>query len=215
MMGLAYQIAGSPAQATWYHQMAVLNANDSTEYIAGPLADALMLDPAFSPRDARRVSDAFDRRLQADPRSYHDLYRLGRMQQVTGSVRQGSASLETAEKILREEIRKNPKNTDALTALGLTLSRLGKFAEANALEHKALELAGDDVLTKYRAAEILSLQMYSAQTKKIDEKKKQEALGLLHDAASRDFNLVELANADFYNMHDLPEFRAAISVAKH
>ena len=215
MLGLAYQIAGTPAQATWYHQNAVFFADDSTDYIAGPLADALMLDPAFSPRDSRRVGDAFERRLQADPRSYRDLYRLGRMQQVTGNVRQGSASLERAEKILREEIQKNPKNTDALTTLGLTLTRLGKFSEANALAHKALELSGDDIVTKYKAAQILSLQLYSAQKKKTDEKKKQEALSLLREAVGREFNLVELANGDFYNMHDQPEFRAAISVSKH
>ena len=137
------------------------------------------------------------------------------MQQVTGNWRQGSASLERAEKMLREEIQKNPKNADALTTLGLTLTRLGKFAEANALARKALDLPGDDVMTKYKAAQILSLQLYSAQKKKTDEKKKQDALVLLREAVGREYNLAELANGDFYNMHDLPEFRAAISVSKH
>ncbi len=213
-LGFAYQLTGTPAQATWYHQTAVYFADDSTDYIAGPLADALTLDPSFSPRDSKRVADAFERRLSVNPRSYHDLYRYGRMLQITGNVPQGSAMLDRAEKVLREEIQKNPKNADALISLGLTLTRLGKFAEAYTLAHKALDLAKDDAVTKYRAAQILSIQMYSEQHKKLDEKKKEEALTLIRDAVARDYNMAELANADFYNMHDQPEFRTASTVSR-
>ena|GEM_PF-1716036 len=213
MFGYAYQISGAPQQATWYHQSAAFFVSDSTAYIVGPLADALMVDPSFSIRESRRVADAFERRLLADPRSYLDMYRYARMLQITGKHLEGSAMLDRTEKVLRAELQAHPKNTDALIHLGLTLTRLGKFAEATALARKAGELEKNNPMIKYKMAQMLSLQMYSAQKKKTDEKKKEEALVALRDAVRLSYNFDELANADFFNMYQEPEYRTAIQAA--
>ncbi len=121
--------------------------------------------------------------------------------------------LDRTEKLLRAELQAHPKNGDALIHLGLTLTRSGKFAEATALGRKAADLEKHDPLIKYRLAQMLSLQMYSAQKKKTDEKKKEEALVALRDAVRLSYNFDELANADFYNMYQGPEYRTAIQVA--
>lgn len=211
--GYAYQISGLAQQASWYHQSAVYFVNDSTAYIAGPLTDALMVDPNFSLRESRRLGDAFERRIHADPKSYRDLYRYARMLQVIGKHPEGTAMLERTEKILRTELQVHPKNSDALMVLGLTLTRLGKFAEATLLARKAADVDKDNPSIKYKIAQMLSLQMFSAQRKKTDEKKKEEALRTLREAVRLTYNFEELSNADFFNMYQLPEYHAAIQIA--
>ena len=176
----------------------------------GPFADAVILDPELSVSQSERVLAACERVLRARPDDYVTMYRFARLLQVTGKPLDARELLSKTAALLRSELDRHPKNSRAMIYLALIFTRQGKFPEATALAVKASSLGEADPEVKYKAAQMYSLQMYSSKEKKVDEDKKDEAVKALREALTLRFRLDELANADFYNMFERPEFRTAI-----
>jgi len=205
-----HQLAGKLHQGSPYHLIALNFADDSTAYLVGPFADAVILDPELSVSQSERVLAACERVLRARPDDYVTMYRFARLLQVTGKPLDARELLAKTVTLLRSELDRRPKNARAMMYLALILTRQGKFPEATALAIKASSLGETDPEVKYKAAQMYSLQMYSSKEKKVDEDKKGEAVKALREAVALRFQLDELANADFYNMFERPEFRSAI-----
>jgi len=212
-LGFASQLNGNTTEGISYHQTALTVVNDSLEYLLGPVADALLLDPNLSPVQSERVISACEHRIAELPEDFATVYRLSRMLQVSGKRTEGTTLLENLEKTLRAELKSSPANSSAMIYLALTLTRLGRFPEATTWGQKAVEVNGSDPTIKYRLAQMYSLQMYSTQRKKLDEKKKDEATRALKNALSVSYRLNELANADFYNMYKYSDFQNVITTA--
>ncbi len=207
---LAHQLNGSVEEGFWYHITVLYFVPDSTEYLAGPFANAILFDPGISLWQSSRVADACKRRFEANPNDYISMYRLARMLQVNGDFTGAVPVFNDLEKLLRNLLQEQPKNTDIMMYLALTLTRMGKYPEATVLATKALEVGGNNVAVKYKIAQINSVQMYSQKKKEIDPKKKEDALKALHDAVETNFDIGEITDADFYNLSSQPEFHTAI-----
>jgi len=205
-LGFAYQMNGKMEQSIWYHQTAVYFIHDSTEYLIGPLADAVLLSRDLSSTLGERIISACEHKIVRNPEDYATIYRLSRMLQVTGKRIEGTTFLEKSEKMLREKLKSEPTNGYAMAYMALTLTRLGKFTEAVTWGSRAAQLSHNNAEVKYRVAQMYSLQMYSSQKKKIDEKKKEEAIKALKEALRIQYRLDELTNADFYNMYEHGDF---------
>jgi tetratricopeptide (TPR) repeat protein len=207
---VAHQLAGTIRDGRIYSLSAARWAEDSTAYLVGPFADAVVLDPDLSLTQSDRVIAACRDQLRADPGDYATMYRLARLLQVTGKPLDAAALLAKSETILRAAVQHDPRNAGAMMYLALTLTRQGKFPEAAQLALKAEKTWPDNPEIKYRIAQMYTLQMYSQKEKKIDEKAKENALQALRDAVKLSYRFDELASADFYNLLDQPEFRSAI-----
>ncbi len=207
---VAQRLNGAARQASSYQLIALQCAGDSAGYLLGPFADAVMLDPELSGMQSDRVAAAFRLRLRAKPDDYESMYRYARLLQVTGKATQAGDLLSKAESVLRAELKKNPKNARAMIYLALTLTRQGKYGETSDLALKAAALEKRNAEVRYRTAQMYSLQMYSLKEKKIDPKAKENALQALRQAVGLGYRLDELANADFYNLSDQPEFKTTI-----
>ncbi len=71
--------------------------------------------------------------------------------------------------------------------LGLTLTRLGRYADGIALGEAVVEADTNNVEAKYFLARVYALQMYSPQTKTVDSTKLARTMELLTDALDRRF----------------------------
>jgi tetratricopeptide (TPR) repeat protein len=204
------QLMGTTRKGFWYHETALFVVRDSTEYLTGPFADAVLSDPDLSLSQSTRVIEACRRRLRAQPGDYVTTYKLGRLLQISGKGMEAMSVLNTVEIQLRAETQQHPKNALAMMFLAKTLTRLGKFTEAISLAQRAAEIDKNNVEVKYQLAQVYSLQMYSSQNKSIDEKKKQEAFRILGAAITMSYRFDQLVSADFFNMVEQPEFQTAI-----
>jgi tetratricopeptide (TPR) repeat protein len=193
-----------------FHQAAMAVSDDSSRYVVGPFADAIASDPDLLLRHSGQVISACEHNIAFDPDDYFSMYRLGRVKQLLGKSEDARKLLTQAEERLRALLRSEPKNAEALTYLGLTLTRLGRFSDAVACGRRAVELDPRSADVKYGVAQIYSLQMYSGKKKEIDPKKRDEALRVLKQALTIHYRIDALANADFFNMRDLPEYAQLI-----
>ncbi|HTK81278.1 MAG TPA: hypothetical protein VL633_03225 [Bacteroidota bacterium] len=210
-LGFAYQLSGNPEQGAQYHSTALSFVSDSTDYLIGPVCDAILLDPDLSMSQSARVISACEHRIVQNPDDYATIYRLSRTLQVTGKRIEGTTLLDKLETALRAKLKMNPSNANAMIYLALTLTRMGRFPEATMWGQKAYELNSSDPVTCFRLAQMYSLQMYSSQRKKTDDKKKEEATKALKQALRLSYRVDELANADFYNMYEHGDFLSVIS----
>jgi TolB-like protein/Flp pilus assembly protein TadD len=209
-----HQLKGTANEGYWYHAMALSFVEDSTDYLIGPVADAILFDPELTLSQRDRVAEACERRAQTNPNDYASIYRLARMIQSMGEGLKADTLLKRAESILRKETQVHPKNTDAMMYFALTLTRLGRFPEAITIANKAAELEKGNATIRYKIAQMYSLQMYSQKKKIIDAEIKDEALKALREAIAIRYKLDELTSADFYNLRTQPEFRALIAQAR-
>jgi tetratricopeptide (TPR) repeat protein/TolB-like protein len=205
----AYQLFGSNKQALRYHEIALKFTNDSLRYLVKPFANTILGNPELRLSLNYRVIAACYRLINSNEQDFATLYHIARLRQISGDTDAVSMLVQT-EHTLQEVLRQNPKNIDALTYLVLTLTRLGRFNEANILAERALALAPSDDLVYYRLAQMNSLQMYSQRERKLDEKKKAEAIKYLKSALSMNYRFDELTSADFYNMFQQQEFHSVI-----
>ncbi|MBI4548430.1 MAG: tetratricopeptide repeat protein, partial [Ignavibacteriae bacterium] len=205
-----YQLKRRTDEGFWYHETALLLVNDSTEYLAGPISDAIMGDAQLLLTYGDRVVAAFERRLAENPNDDLTMYRHARLLQVIGKVPEANDILNKLEKLLKDRLKTQYKNARALVSLALTLTRLGRYREAVQFAQKASELdsTSDDV--KYKIAQMYSVQMFSVKKKSIDEKRKEEAVKALKAAVALRYRLDQLTNADFYNMHQYTDFLSVI-----
>lgn len=209
-----HQFMGTSAEGMWYHETMAFFTKDSTSYLTGPFADAILADPALTLSQFERVAAAFERRLAADPGDYYSMYRLARMQQITGKALDARALLVRAEKTLRDELRLHKDNAHAAMYLALTLTRLGRYPEAATLARRAVELSPKTIELRYNLAQVFSMQMYSQASKSVDQNIKNECVAALRDAITLCYRPEYLCNADFYNMIERGDFYTLIKDAQ-
>ncbi len=198
--GFLHQLMGTPRQGIVYHESALSVADDSVAYLCGPVADIILMDPALTLQYSDRVIGACQQRLKTDSTDYRTMYRMARIEQVTGNSISAMAHFNKLDNFLRKKIQQNPKDGSVQAYLGLTLTRLGRFSEATTYAERALQTDGRNPDIVYAVAQIYSLQMYSSKTKTIDDKKKTVAAQTLKAALKTGYRLDQLTNADFFNM---------------
>ncbi len=208
--GRAQQFLDAPRQGMAYHQAALPFVDDSTEYIVGPIADAVASDADLSLTFNGQVVSACERSIRSNPTDYVSMYRLARLKQLLGRWPEARELFAQLEDMLDETVQSHPRDSRALVGLALTMTRLGRFPDAIAYARRAIEADPLSASVKYGVAQMYSLQMYSGKKKDIDSKKKDEALKMLRQAVAAQYRLDELTNADFYNMHDLSEYGAIV-----
>jgi TolB-like protein/Flp pilus assembly protein TadD len=205
----AYQLLGKTGSGMFYHERAIRFTPDSLAYIAGPVSDAILVDPDLRLSQSQRVLTACAKKIMIDQDDYHTLYNYARLKQVMGHL-DSDKHLKKLENLLQEQIRKSPKNALPLAYLALAETRLGKFPEAAVIADRAIALDPNNAEVRYKVAQIYSLQMYFQKEKKYDEKKKNLAARYLREAISLNYKFNELVNADFFNMLEKPDYKTAI-----
>jgi tetratricopeptide (TPR) repeat protein len=205
----AYQLFGSNKQAMRYHEIALKFTNDSLRYLVKPFANSILGDPELRLSLNYRVIAACYRLINSNEQDFATLYHIARLRQISGDT-DAVSMLSQTERTLQGILQQNPRDIDALTYLVLTLTRLGRFNEANVLAERALTLAPTDDIVYYRIAQMNSLQMYSQRERKLDEKKKAEVIKYLKSALSMNYRFDELTSADLYNMFQQQEFHSVI-----
>jgi len=206
-----YQVEKSFDKALWYLETAMYFSPDSTADLAGPISDVIILDPALTLNQGSRVTSACLGILEKDPQDYPTLYSLARMLQVSGDVGESVKYFNSLEGVLRSMVRSKTADTRARMFLGLTLTRMGRYEEGLAIGVATAAAVPASVEAKYLLARIYSLQMYSAQTKTVDEEKKTKALDLLREALHLHFDNAELGSADLYNVYYQADIRTALA----
>lgn len=209
-LALAWQLKGKARQSLAFHEEALKLSSDSVSYLLGPYADAIELDPGSVLQYSSRVGEASKHRIEQHPADYVTIYRYSRLLQITGNRTESTSRLEGLVSQIRWLLEENPDDAQATMVLALTLTRLGRFTEALTVAQSALKLSGKTPEIHYALAKLHSLQMYSQRDNKIDEKSKQQSIDALREAISLGFRPAELADADFYNLYQQPEFAAAI-----
>ncbi len=210
-LALLHQVQRSFERALWYRETAMFFSADSTTDLTGPVSDILALDPALRLNQGERVTSACLRVLGKNPADYTTLYSLARMLQVGGDIEESNKYLHSMESILMGMVRSRTADTRARMYLGLTLTRLGKYADGLAVAEAAASENPGDAEAKYFLARIYSLQMNSPRTNTVDETRKSKALDLLREALDIRFDNEQLGSADFYNIYSRSDIREALS----
>jgi TolB-like protein len=204
-----HQLMGTPRQGIGYHEIAINVADDSLEYLTGPVGNMMLLDASLTLSYSQRVVTACQRRLNLDSSDYKTLYNLSRIYQITGNPLQATPLLTRLQGLLRGMLQRNPKDTRVMAYLALTLTRLGLYPEATAIAERAMDLEKYNAELHFHVARIYSLQMYSSLTKSYDEKKRSDAIRILKEALGLGYRFDELTDADFFNMYEHGDLHTA------
>jgi len=208
--GLAEAFLHAPRRSINYYLRELYFADDSAKTIIGPMADVVASDPDLSLTYNGQVIAACERSMDLNPDDYVSMYRLARLKQLLGIWQEANSLLGRAQSVLQTILRQHPRDAKALAYQALVLTRLGRFPEAVSSARRAVEVDTRNAEIHYLAAEMYSLQMYSAKKKQIDPQKKADGLQALKEAIAIHYDLSAVTNADFFNMADQPEFRAAL-----
>jgi hypothetical protein len=128
------------------------------------------------------------------------MYRFAKLLQVGGKTADANTLLQNLNKILVQENQIHPSNMNAAIHLALTLTRLGRFKEANQYGQRVLAAGKTNPELLYRVAQLYAVQ------------KKKESSQVLHDAVMLRFNIEAITNGDFYNVRDQAEYKSAIQI---
>ncbi len=195
-------------RALWFHETAMQFTGDTLRYLAGPLSDVIMSDAAIRLSQGHRVTTACMNLLGDDPHEVTTLYSLARLLQVTGDLEESNKYLKALDSTLRARVRSNPTDAGLRLYLGLTLTRLGRYADGIALGEAVVAADTNNVDAKYFLARIYALQMYSPQTRMIDSTKMVRTMDLLTEAINQRFIDGQLCNADLYNVYSMADIRS-------
>jgi TolB-like protein/cytochrome c-type biogenesis protein CcmH/NrfG len=212
LIAQTYQLARATQEGFPYHEKAIEYVADSTAYLAGPVADAILTDAALTLAQADRVGAALQRMIAARPDDYRMIYRLARLYQVSGKGLEAVGLLSTAEGLIKAQLQAQPADAEAAAFLTLILTRQGKFTDAVPLAQSILAANAGNAKIAYLVAQMYSLQMYSGKTMSVDEEVKKLCTATIHDALAADYRFDELANGDFYNMYEHSDFKSVIQV---
>lgn len=199
-------------KALWHRETAMFFTGDTLRYLAGPVSDVIILDPMLRLNQGQRVTSACLKLLSQDPNDYFVLYSIARILQVSGDIEESQKYFDRLETTLRAEIRLNPNAIRARMYLGLTLTRLGRYADGVALGEAAIAADPKDTEAKYLLARMYALQMYSPQTKTVDSVKAARAIDLLREAVNDRFSDAEICSADLYNIYYQTDIRKALGM---
>ena len=210
LLATAHQVNGGFDRALWFRETAMHFEGDSLRYLAGSISDLIMHDPALALGNAKRVTSACLRQLERDPYQYFTLYSLARVLQGSGDIQESITYFNGLESSLRAHVKASPGDTRARMYLGLTLTRLGRYADATAIGEAAVKADTANVEAKYLLARIYALQMYSNQTKSVDSTRSTRATELMRQALQRRFDDDQLCSADLYNLYSHGDIRSLI-----
>lgn len=200
MFAQVHQLAGTTGEGFKYHEAALGFVADSTQYLAGPADDALIFDPDLFVGHIGRVTAAFERVLIAAPDNYAAMYRLSRLLQVGGRTAEANGKLQNLERKLRQQLQIHPNDLGATVYLALTLTRLGRFTEANQLAQHAVAAGASNPEILYKVAQVYAVQ------------KKKDAMKVLREAVGLWFSLDAVTSGDFFSVRDQADFRSAIQL---
>jgi len=131
--------------------------------------------------------------------NYESLYFLGRVQQASGRpIQEWQSILARSKALLQDQLRESPDDPSLLSWLALVETRLGEFKDAVNVSQRALQLGGrmSDVL--YNVARMHALQ-----------KNPTSAVTYLRKAVDARFDLVNVLDMDFFNLHGNSEYLKA------
>jgi tetratricopeptide (TPR) repeat protein len=212
LIAQTYQFARATKEGFVYHELALQCVPDTSAYIAGPMADAILTDANLTLSQSDRVATALQRVIDAHPEDYRALYRLARLYQVSGKGLEALNLLGVAEGLIKTDLAARPQDGEAAATLALILTRQGKFTDAVPLAERTLAANPGNARINYILAQMYALQMYSGKTLTVDEEVKKSCIASIHDALAVDFRFEELANGDFYNMYEHGDFASVIQV---
>ncbi len=195
-----HQLMGTPRQGIGYHETVLSLIKDTTAYLCGPMGDLVLMDPGLTLSYSMRVSNACRHILALDSNNVDAMYRLAQVEQISGNYAQAAPILAKLEGILRSRLVQQPRSSSVMTMLSLTLTRLGRFPEADAHAARAIEIDKFNPDVYFAVARMYSLQMYSSKTNSVDAKRKSDAIRTLRQALAMSYRIDELASADFFNL---------------
>jgi tetratricopeptide (TPR) repeat protein len=210
LLATIHQVNRTFDRALWCRETAMYFSGDTLKYLAGPVSDVIIQDPVLALNNGQRVSSACLKLLEGDPYEYVTLYSLARMLQGSGDIEESLTYFNGLETSLRARIKQAPNDTRARMYLGLTLTRLGRYADGTAIGEAAAAADTNNVEAKYLLARIYALQMYSPQTRTVDGVKQARAMDLLKQALLRRFVNDQICSADLYNIYNHGDIRSLI-----
>ena len=214
-VAMAHQLNGATVDGFKYHELVMSLIKDSTRYLTGPIADAIMCNKSLLPRYRDQVLNAFDRSLGAHPNDYDNRYRYARLLMVLGRTKEANVLFQKNRDMLIEEFRNHPDDGRIMIKLAMVMAQLGHFSEAEGFANDAKDFSKAYPEILYKIAELYAVQMQLSKGKGQNIQLKKKALQALHDAVSLHFMLGELTNADLCSLFSSQEFLAAIQVSKH
>jgi tetratricopeptide (TPR) repeat protein len=183
------------AAARTYEQASQL-ASDPIEYESGYYSDVLIY---LQQHD--RAAQILQDKINKDPESITDYYKLGRLFQSAGKSRQQWADmLERARDLLDARIARKPDDAIALSLLSLVRYRIGRYDEAVSAKTRAIELAPRNPEVLMNIARMHALH-----------RDKTEALEYLRLALDRRYRVADVLDMDFFNVRSDPDFLSTIT----
>jgi len=204
----AHQLNGSFKEGSAYYELALSSAKDSTKYLVGPMADAMLHDRTLFLKFGDRTRRAFERSLSAYPGDYMCRYRYARYMISSGDSKSGNDLLQKNIDLLVEEFQKNPDDVRIMVCLALGMARLGHFTEAEGFAKDAAQYGKIHPEILYKIAQMYAVQFQSS--RRMNSIFKNKALQVLREAVAARFMPDELTNADFESLCSMPEFSSAI-----
>jgi tetratricopeptide (TPR) repeat protein len=213
-LAVVQQLRGLSSEALPIHETILRQTSDSTAYLVGPLASAVMFDPELSLTNADRIIAAFQRALQRSPSDPEILYRFGRFKQVIGDATEALDVLLRAEGLIRDSLKAHPSDGERAMLLALIQTRRGRYSDAMSSAQRALALGPSSASVRYGVARIYSMQMYSRKDGGVDAGKRDEAVRMLREAFALQPNLADLVDADLYNLYQHASMEAIFQNAQ-
>jgi TolB-like protein len=211
--GYVQQLNGQYHQGMLYHDLAVQLTSDSIEYLTGPIADCILFDPDLSTSYENRLVRALKNRLDKNPADYEAMYRLGRLEQLSGVSGAWQPMLSDLSARLKKELGGSRSDEGMLDVeLALALTRLGNYAEATRYASLATSKEQFDPRVFYKAAQVYSVQMFSYKKDQVDSTKRSLALEALRKAVLMDFRIDEIISGDFFNFRKDADFKKTIQL---
>ena len=151
-----------------------------------------------------RAMDIVNDRLARVRESYADLYRLARVQQSAGVMKEEwQSTLVRAREAVQAQLSAVPGDALAYSFLALISTRLGEFKEAQAASKQALSLGPRNVDVLYNTARMYTLQL-----------DRTKALETLKRALERRYSLAQILDLDFYNLRSEAGFLRTVTLGR-
>lgn len=178
------------------YEAGLLLASDRSEYMAGLYSDLL-----HATQQTERAIQVLSDRVAELREDYVENYKLGRLYQAAGYPKgQWESVFERARSLLVGRLALQPDDAQALSYLGLVLSRLGQFREAAEEGLRAQSIAPSDPDVLYNVARMFTLH-----------RDKARALESLKNAVDLRYKPASILDMDFYSLRTEPDFYTAIT----
>jgi tetratricopeptide (TPR) repeat protein len=212
-LGFVCQLKGVGKDGAEYMETAMDVYGDSVGYLSGPIADLMLVDADVNLAYGDRVTAILKQLIDSQPSESEWIYRLARLEQVSGKAQEALPLFSNAESLLRDQLKHRGDDALTMVSLARTLTRLGRYAEANKYAAQAIQLAPNDPTILYRSAQLYTIQMFAGKTGgQPDSTIRTEALRNLQKAVGLDYRIEEICSGDFFNFHGDSDFDKAVQL---